>query len=318
MNLEALKIEVPEESGGADLDAPRLHALAAAAIATARSISVAPYERPGADAAPLVTEVRAATDEAIRVLLAALEASAEPIAPSLDGIDVERLAADASAEVARRLDQPDGIMKITSIAFVARMALHRRLQAIDALARTERSWELIDACDSAAREALRCLGAFDLALCHHAGLPTEPSYYETELPRSLAVRHAYRVFHRDVTEGGPPSPDDIAARLRRTGAAIAKLCGRDIYPAMRVRDRHLLHRMQTRIHAWLLADRRAGSTPGDPDEGSPTAGVRLYQEIAGLADLMLDVNKRAELVEHDRRARAADAAAELMERPWIT
>jgi hypothetical protein len=68
--------------------------------------------------------------------------------------------------------------------------------------------------------------------------------------------------------------------------------GRDVYVHLRISDRVQIRSLQERLIAWFLT----------PAQDLP-AGVRLWQDISGFARLLLDVNKRQELVEHDRQAR---------------
>jgi hypothetical protein len=164
---------------------------------------------------------------------------------------------------------------------------------IAAIDPARQKWELIEACSSAMREVLKALSALDLTICSYEGLEPGPSFYVTEIQRSLRVRAAYWSFRRDLVAAGPPAEGEVRARLRKAACSIAKLAGRDIYPSMRVGDRAMLREFQTKIRGWLVQSR-------SESDGSTSTGLRLFQDLANLAELMLQVNRRAELMEHDR------------------
>ena len=152
---------------------------------------------------------------------------------------------------------------------------------------------------------MKALGALTVAICQLEGLPEPQTFYVTELERSLTVRRAYRIFYTDVDPTHDPSSGPIGPRLRRAATSIAKLCGRPIYPSMRVHDRYSLRMIQQRLQAWLA--------PNDSDPRLvEAAGVRLFQDIAHLTELMLGVNERPELRLHD--ARISASVAESLER----
>jgi hypothetical protein len=164
-------------------------------------------------------------------------------------------------------------------------------------------WELIGLASSALREVMKALGALAVVVCAHEGLPEPETFYVTELERSLAIRHAYRIFYADVAPWREPTPAELPLRLRRAANAIAKLVGRPVYASMRVHDRFSLRATQHKLRDWLAA--AAGASRAVHE----AAGLRLFQDLAHLAELMQAVNERAELREHDARVIDAQIAA---------
>jgi hypothetical protein len=77
------------------------------------------------------------------------------------------------------------------------------------------------------------------------------------------------------------------------------LVGWDVYPSLRVRDRLQLRDLQRRVLEWLRTDR------------DTTAGMRVWQDLVGFLEMLAQVNRRQELVDHDTRA-VCEAAAKLV------
>ncbi len=197
-------------------------------------------------------------------------------------------------EVERVMDSDRGVSRVANLAFIGRFGLRARVESIATLSlESTPKWEIIATVGGALREAMKALGALDIAICEAEGLPEPKSFYITELERSLAVRRAYRVFFEDIAPRREPAPGEVHARLRRVGISIGKLVGRPIYAAMRIHDRHMLRQVQHRVIAWL------GSSP--QDASAETNGLRVWEDVAHLAEMMMRVNERAELRAHDER-----------------
>jgi hypothetical protein len=277
-----------------------------ATLGAAEKVPVSSYEELG-DAAlpPLLGEARAVVNAALEnasQLLSLYDAVADRRA-ALPEPDREESpdSAELCGLVERAMSEDVGIQRIQNLAFIARMGLRARLSLLDALGPAPSKWELIAACSSALREVMKALGALALAICAQEGLAEPATFYVTEVERSLAVRRAYRIFHADIAPAHEPHGAEIKPRLRRAANAIAKLVGRPIYASMRVHDRFGLRSMQRRLRAWLAAT--TGTTAHD------AAGLRLFQDLAHLTELMMSVNDRAELRAHDARVAESQLAA---------
>ncbi|MEZ4310072.1 MAG: hypothetical protein R3F14_18685 [Polyangiaceae bacterium] len=79
--------------------------------------------------------------------------------------------------------------------------------------------------------------------------------------------------------------------MRRASNAIAVLLGKNNGPHLRTNDRALLFATRESARAWLSGDL------SDPEH--LLAGQRLFQDITTMAGMLLEVNKREELVRHD-------------------
>ena len=117
-----------------------------------------------------------------------------------------------------------------------------------------------------------------------------------ELPRattlecSLQIRHCFSGFRQAVGTRAPEG--DAVPSLRRIGTAIAVTVGADCYPRIRFDDRRELRALQARVLDWLRC-------PAEPQDA-----LRIWQDAAGLAEMFSQINRRQEILEHDRHALA--------------
>lgn len=147
-------------------------------------------------------------------------------------------------------------------------------------------------CGRLLRTALRALVAVQQALCERYGLPPTLSL-EPELQVALQVRAEYDRFRREIEEirtASDPEAGDPTPALLSAATSIALLTGRDIFRQMRLQDRIHLRGLQARILGW-----RAGRLPAE--EARP-----LWQDLYAFTQLIQQVNRRQELLEHDRLA----------------
>lgn len=156
---------------------------------------------------------------------------------------------------------------------------------------------ILGECDSALRRAKKGLVAIEAALAVLDGHPPTLTL-ASEVDESLRVRAAYMRFRRRIQEierqRGEPG-QTLYVTMRAVGTAIAVLSGREEYSLARVADRLQIRELQRRILAWLHPDQRH-------DE---LAGQRLWQDVVSFTEMLTMVNRRSELVEHDRVAIAA-------------
>ncbi|MGZ3419939.1 MAG: hypothetical protein ACXVEE_18835 [Polyangiales bacterium] len=251
---------------------------------------VASEELEGDDLQSLREETFAAIDEAMSLLslvLARYERNSVP--ENDDDFDLGEMC----GEVERRMDDEGGVTRITSVAFVAQLGLRGRRQMLAAVP-LDRRWDLIAACSSAVREMLKSASAVELGIAAYEDLPATSRYYVTELERALAIRRAYVRFRQDVLAGNHASG---ARRLRLAASAIAKLVGRPAYAFARVHDRCQIRQFHARIREQLVEHARV--TEASEVAVVEVASSRVYQDLVNLAELMMQINLRAELREHD-------------------
>ncbi len=203
-----------------------------------------------------------------------------------------------SGELQNRYEPSGG--EVADVAFLAAMELKQRLAPLEAPPRAD-SWERVCDCASAIRCVTMSLGALDRALA--AAEQVSPVLDQgRELGTSLEIRRLYRKLWRFVAEAGEVGAPEVHARLRTAGTLIAILVGRDEYPHMRGNDRLQLTSLQRRILGWM----------GQP-EPDLRAGGRLWDDFAGFARMLRQVNLRQELAQHDHDtlAEAAHTLARL-------
>jgi len=104
----------------------------------------------------------------------------------------------------------------------------------------------------------------------------------------LEVRRIYSKFWNSVRCGGEPDDGQLKACFRGAGTQIATVIGRDEYRDLRVHDRLQIRKIQEQILAWL---RNGGS--------DAQVGRRLWQDLSGVAQMLMQVNRRQDLVDHD-------------------
>lgn len=211
----------------------------------------------------------------------------------------------AVAELQRGIGPPNEaggeIQRITDLSFMARWELHREVEGLEKIKSSREPWVMISESGRACNRLVTSAIAVENAICASEGLSRILTHlYHGELNRSLQVRRAYAEFRQTVAAGGPAALENVRERLRGAVIGIAQLVGSDIYRDFRASDRRRIESLQSRLIEWLDATQ----------EEDALAGLRLWQDVATISELLLEVNKRAELREHDQ-AMAAMACARL-------
>ncbi len=260
-----------------------------ALIEGTRAIDIAEYERaePERLRDELLPSVTFLAQDAVACLGEVLNGYDQPDAQ--DGVDGLPAEDDASDEFYLKIDVlmgGAGQPPVADLAFIARIEVQRKLGSL-ATALQGGPWLVIDTCGSCLRKIRKGLSAVESALCELEGLEPKTGFVD-ELASSLAVRLAYARFRREILQA--TIRDSMGARIQSVATSMAKLIGRDIYAELRIGDRMEIHNLQQRMIDWLCAG--AGS--------DVRAGIRLWQDINGFASLLVEVNKRQELIEHDR------------------
>ncbi|MCA9664767.1 MAG: hypothetical protein KC503_04235 [Myxococcales bacterium] len=269
------------------------------------AVDIRTYEARDADLDALAAQVGDILDSALAVLdeiVAGADASDE--SESLDSLEFDPGAMTPTSYLS--FDRAvDGAVRreirstraVGEIAFIAQLELQQRSQRLAWGRAQRRKLVVLAECDSALRRVLKAASAVDTAVARaFGGAPQQR--FESELQSSLDVRTTYARFRRAVY-GHQALP--LLKRLRAVGTEIAVLIGRATYPRMRVRDRLLMRQLQSRILEWL---RHYEGPRSERD------GTRLWQDICGFVDMLMQISKRQELVEHDREV-AARLRAEL-------
>jgi hypothetical protein len=213
--------------------------------------------------------------------------------PSTDAVAVQGHGEHFYEEIESLMSTASGTGRIADIAFMARWELERKQQGLREIPDQDDPWKVIAECGSARRRLVKSATAVALAVAEHEGIPTAlEASYVTELKRSLETRRIYAIFRRRLREAGPFQVHNARACLRAGGTAIATMVGRDVYEDLRVSDRIQLRRLQRRILEWLRGD----------DGFDTESGRRLWGDLETCSDLLLQVNHRAELCQHDEKS----------------
>ncbi len=180
--------------------------------------------------------------------------------------------------------------EVSGLAFVARGQLMEMQEALNSALEHKLVWAVASHADSSLRHIGKALIAIESAVREYEGLET-PDRRWVDLQDSLATRRLYGQFRRAILRGGDPrSHDQLTVSLKSAATRIAILRGLEIYPFLRIDDRLTIRRLQKRIAAWL-----------DDADSSEESGLRLWQDLISFARLLMKVNDREELREHDRQ-----------------
>ena len=182
--------------------------------------------------------------------------------------------------------EPSTRERLCDITYVARGELRRRHLLLDEPPCTDDTDHAVSLCGSGLRHVRRSTIAVERALCEHEGIEPHLSHLP-DLRSSLDVRRAYVKFRQALSADPPPQPENLHHYLHAAGAAIARLLGRDVSRNLRFSDRTELRKQQRRLLDWFN------------ESLNPTAGMRIWQDLIGFAELIEQINQRSELVEYD-------------------
>jgi hypothetical protein len=228
-----------------------------------------------------------ASGQARMELVVALRASLDQAANLLG--DVERAYSNGAPNEGEATTPEQQLADLAAMAATSIESKRRLLRPIEP--GTEH-WDAIDRCDRALRAIERSLTAVEQALAEYAGIPPR-IVVEDELQKGILLRRLYAKFHDAIHESVTATDKVLAQRIRSAGTALAMLTGRAEYPLMRVSDRILVRKLQRRVIEW--------SSAGGADAG---AGAHLLSELLSVSELLMEINRRAELVEYDHNQQA--------------
>ncbi len=259
-------------------------------VERARGIEILRYEQreQGLLEVELLPAIREVLSEAISVFTQVIDSYSTPIETNDTGT-VSEPAQDNFGSGTESIRH--GTERIADIAFVARWELHHEREELAKNSLTPQIWNLVNECSSARRRLIASAIAVENAMCVHECLTsTLHDLYLRELNHSLQIRYAYAMFRYTVVGNGLPNPKNVRRRLRKVATDIKRLTRSDIYSELRTSDRVHLQELRGR-----LAECVGASRDGDSD-----GALMLWQDIENLSTLLLGVNNRSELREHDQ------------------
>ena len=180
-------------------------------------------------------------------------------------------------------------LSVDDVAFLVQMELGQREERLQRVTTASEPLTVIAECDSALRRIRKGLGAVDATIAALEG--TRPSIeFASELEESLKVRRAYGRVRAYFSACAEPVGAQLELTLRCAMARIGALVDGEVTSLLRVGDRLQLLVLQERVSAWLSA-RHA------PDH---SAAALLWQDLLTFVGMLALVNRRQELIEHDR------------------
>ncbi|MCA9656331.1 MAG: hypothetical protein H6712_08565 [Myxococcales bacterium] len=236
----------------------------------------------------LVPEVHATVDDAVGVL--------DQLLARYEGPSMEQGAADSGVfeavfEELMEAPEPQGpsaSQRIADVSFMARWELNRKRAAIDVAEDHDDEWSILSECCSTRRRVLEASGGVELVLCEEEGCTSVFEHViQTEREIAVLTRHAFRSLMSSLENAEARAAEDLVVGIRLAGTGVAMLVGRDVYQELRVKDRIGIRRIQRRMMDWLR----------NPDEEE---GRRLLSDASAFAALLMEVNQRPVLLEHDR------------------
>jgi hypothetical protein len=255
-----------------------------------RAYESLPTSRLASELRPIVSDLLQAASSIVTTVLDATDTpESGPAAPRevADELLSPYVPFEQAVDVAIKAQASASLRTVSDIAFLAQLELRQRKDRLDRVATCDSATAIVGECDSALRRISKALTSLDLALAR-AGVVAEPKLdFTSELEVSLLVRKSCAKLRARILAGGAPTPESLHTRIRLAGTTIAMLVGWDVYPSLRVRDRLQLRDLQRRVLEWLRTDRDG------------TAGMHLWQDLVGFVEMLAQVNRRQELVEHD-------------------
>ena len=234
--------------------------------------------------AELLPTVRAIVEDGLAVIGQVLEVYERD-----EGADTDDTLANFYVRLDRVLGEERSGPPIADLAFMARMELGERYRVLQVADRGWDRWFVLGECDGALRRVRKAAAAVEGAMAADAGFePRLKLVSETVWGRM--IRASYARFRREVEGDGSPADEQVHSRLTSAAAAIARLMRRDFYRELRVADRAGLRGLQDRIQSWLRGE----------DGLDAEAGRSIWHDLRAFAMLLAQVNRRTELVAHDR------------------
>lgn len=202
---------------------------------------------------------------------------------------VSALAEDSFLDQLDRSVEEHSNSAAADIAFIAKLEIQGLEREVYISGRELDGWRLLELCERVRRHVVKATTALRRTLGSEQGIVLgKDEIYVTELVRSIRVRRRYAIFRKQVEDAGATCAERPLACMRMVGTSIAILVCRPEYRDFRIGDRMLMRSIQKVLLEYL----------GDPN-GLPQTGQRIWQDVLGALEIMKQVNRRPELLEHD-------------------
>ena len=195
---------------------------------------------------------------------------------------------DSLSDIGALISSELAARNVADLAFVARGGLRSCREELRAAANQRDFFQIASACDTGMRRLRKALVSVESSAAEFEGVAV-PRRHLADLEISLEIRKLYGELNRELVAEGPPPDGELEASLDAIAQRLVELRKLDLYPLLRIGDRVEMRRLYKRILDWLQQPQ--------PDL---IEGHRLWQDVSGFAHLLLQINHREELREHDR------------------
>ncbi|MEM8998559.1 MAG: hypothetical protein AAGF23_27480, partial [Acidobacteriota bacterium] len=194
---------------------------------------------------------------------------------------------DAAPERGRSTLSPQ---EVADLAFVCRTELVELEKSLRQAAAAKNLWKTAAEADRAVARAIRAMIPIEGALLEYAGRePIERKWFD--LDDALGIRRHFVDFWLECKRRGNPAAGlALRAAFDAFSARIADLRQDALYPYLRIDDRLQIRSLQKRILAEVEKDPQC----------TGLEARRLWQDLVGFFDLLMHIQRREELREHDR------------------
>jgi hypothetical protein len=176
--------------------------------------------------------------------------------------------------------------RLTDLAFLARIELGGAREDLRDVAGRKKTWQALGQAASSMSKAERALAALEREI--YAAMEKEPPRRPGVLAESLEIRAHYAHLRAWLLQHDEDSAPSLMPRFAEAADQLRRLQKLDIYPLMRIQDRKQVRSLLDRIEAAI-------------ERGIVDDDVRaIWQDLGGAAELLLQINHRHELVDHDR------------------
>ncbi|MFN7965844.1 MAG: hypothetical protein U0V87_09195 [Acidobacteriota bacterium] len=181
--------------------------------------------------------------------------------------------------------------EVSDTLFIARLQLSQAIEEIERRSESTEHWDLVAQCNRL-RGMITSAGAvIGRAICAREGLSSENGISGGDLRQALLIRRIYTAVHAVVFAVADPPPGRIRERLLAIEDLLRQVLNSGLAQFIRINDRVQLRRLQERMRVWL--DQGISADLSD--------GAHLWQDASAVAEMMVQINNRQELIEHDRQ-----------------
>ncbi len=196
--------------------------------------------------------------------------------------------AESLTQIGLQISAEFATRDLCDVAFFARTELRTALEhLVTAATRDPGPMVLASSCEAGLRRVRKALVSVESAVFEFEGMPPpERQWFDVEV--SLQIRKLYWNLRRETGGGTDAGDDSLEPRLRAVLYRIVAFRELSVYPFLRVDDRVHLRRLLKRILEWLNGETR-----------DPLVARRLWQDLSGFAEILVQVSHRQELRDHD-------------------